>query len=379
MVTSPFPLIETRPRVLIIDDEEAIRTTLRVILQADYEILEADSALSGLEILQREHADLVTLDVRMPGQSGIDALRLIRQSKEYRGLPVILITGHGSLESACEALRLGATDYIEKPFGVDQVKASVRKGLSGFLKSSPPPELKPLAKNPEPLEDLARLGRASAAFTHDLASPLQVLTMLSVLASQKIESDAPSTERDAEVLVTLKKIGQLLSWSGELMKGWQTLAVPTAFQRERIPAGPLLDKVIEVVRPYADLNAVDISRRKVPPPLEVVGDRTQLERALVNIALNGIKASTAGRRTVELSAVAFQHHHIFRVSDSGQGFSHERLSEVMRSDPFVATGKSRRGLGLFIADWIAVNHGGKLQFICEKDLGTTVELFIPLA
>jgi signal transduction histidine kinase len=53
------------------------------------------------------------------------------------------------------------------------------------------------------------------------------------------------------------------------------------------------------------------------------------------------------------------------------------MREVLNGDPFDATAKTRRGLGLFIADWIAVNHGGKLQFISEKGVGTTVELFLP--
>jgi signal transduction histidine kinase len=139
----------------------------------------------------------------------------------------------------------------------------------------------------------------------------------------------------------------------------------------------LLDRVMETMEPYAKLNGVTLTRRPLFKPLEVTGDRLQLERALVNIGLNGIKASTTRGRTVEIGVVRFGDEFVFRFTDTGEGFTTERMREVLNGDPFDATAKTRRGLGLFIADWIAVNHGGKLQFISEKGVGTTVELFLP--
>ncbi len=377
-----------KPRVLIIDDEEAVRVALRAILQADYEILEADGADQGMEILQREHADLITLDVRMPGRSGMDVLRAIRAWDAHIDTPVIMITGHASLDSACEAFRLGATDYLQKPFGVDQLKTSVRNGLRR-PESGPLPQVaggkscredvgtESEGRKAVSQENLANLGKASAAFVHDLASPLQVLTILNSLCSTKLLTAPPTPERDRELLDALEQTERLLSWSAELVKGWQTIAVPTQFSLEGVEVEPLLDRITELVQPYARLNGVTLTRGPSVERMIVQGDRVQLERALVNICLNGIKASTARGRTVEISAFSFHQYHVFRCSDTGQGFSYERMKEVLNGDPFISSGKSRRGLGLFIADWIAVNHGGKLQFICEKGQGTLVELFIP--
>jgi CheY-like chemotaxis protein len=369
-----------RPCVLIIDDEESVRVALRTILQSDYDILEADSANHGLEVLEKKHPDLVTIDVRMAGQSGLDALKMIRESNEHHALPVILITGHPSLDGACEAFKLGATDYIQKPFGVEQVKTSVRNGL---MRHEPVPanhagngKLAPGQKEPN-RKDLARIGKASAAFVHDLASPLQVLTILNSVCSRKLSSVEASPHRDKEILDALGQMERLLAWSAELVKGWQTIAVPTERSCDLLDVQALLERVLDIVHPYATLNGVDLTRAPLPKKMEVYGDRVQLERALVNITLNGIKASTARARTVELGARFFQDFYVFRVTDSGPGFSHERMREVLGSDPFVSSGKARRGLGLFIADWIAVNHGGKLQIMCEKGLGTTVEFFVP--
>jgi CheY-like chemotaxis protein len=380
MVTSHIRTPNSKPCVLVVDDEEMVRTTLRTILQPDYRVMEADSADQGLEMLRREHADLITLDVRMPGRSGLDALRTIRQWDEYTQTPVIMITGHPSLDGACEALRLGATDFLQKPFGVDQLKTSIRNGLKrhetvrlpDVSKGKPGPE-----KVDDPRDHLAKIGKASAAFVHDLASPLQVMTILGTLCSQKLESCPPSPDRDKELVDAMQQMERLMAWASELVKGWQTIAVPTASSRESIDVDLLLDQVADSIRPYARLNQVTLMRRPLPRKMNVIGDRIQLERALVNIGLNGIKASTTRGRTLEIGAIPFGRDQVFRFTDTGQGFTSERMKEVLHGDPFGASGKTRRGLGLFIADWIAVNHGGKLQFISETGVGTTAELFIP--
>jgi CheY-like chemotaxis protein len=371
--------LHSRPCVLVIDDEEAVRHALRGILQSDYDILEADSVDKGLDVLRQDHADLITLDVRMPGRSGLEALKIIRESEEYTHTPVIMITGYASLDGACEALRLGATDYLQKPFGVDQLKTSVRNGLRRY-ESVRLPDLKHAGNGEGKAamqENLAKLGKASAAFVHDLASPLQVLMVLNSLCAQKLESARPDPGRDQELADALRQMDSLLSWASELAKGWQTIAVPTGFSREALEVDELLRQVVQAIGPFARLNQVTVLHRTLPRHLRVMGDRIQLERALVNIGLNGIKAATLRGRTLEIGAIPFGRDMVFRFIDSGQGFAAERMKEVLNGDPFNSSSKTRRGLGLFIADWIALNHGGKLQFITEKGAGTTVELFIP--
>jgi CheY-like chemotaxis protein len=381
MVSSHITTLPLRPCVLIVDDEEAVRMALRAILQSDYDVLEADSADHGLEMLKQRHADLITLDVRMPGRSGFDALKVIRESEEYIHTPVIMITGYASLDGACEALRLGANDYLQKPFAIDQLKSSVRNSLKRH-ETVRLPDLSPtngdLGQKDSPRDKLAKLGKASAAFVHDLASPLQVMTILNTLCCQKLASTAPGPAREKDLADAMEQMERLLCWASELVKGWQTIAVPNEFSREPLDVESLLERVAQTIKPYARLNQVTVTRRPLLRKLEVLGDRIQLERALVNLGLNGIKASTTRGRTLEIGAISFGSDHVFRFTDSGQGFAAERMKEVLNGDPFSHTGKVRRGLGLFIADWIAVNHGGKLQFISEKGVGTTVELFIPL-
>ncbi|MBN1305946.1 MAG: response regulator transcription factor [Anaerolineales bacterium] len=101
-------------KILIIDDEDSLRKTLaRILQQAGFEVMTAESGEQGLEYLDSLHFDLVYLDLRMPGLAGLDALNLIHM--HYPVLPVVLFTAQPDVNSAVEALRRGATDYLLKP------------------------------------------------------------------------------------------------------------------------------------------------------------------------------------------------------------------------------------------------------------------------
>lgn len=118
-----------KSRILIVDDEEIVRSSLQDILNLEgYEVQSVANGEAALSLLQRETFDLILLDLKMPGMDGIDVLRAI--NKLSPDIKVILLTGHGSLESAIEALRQGAHDYILKPAPSTEILSSVMRGLS---------------------------------------------------------------------------------------------------------------------------------------------------------------------------------------------------------------------------------------------------------
>ena len=119
----------TQAHILIIDDEPGIRQSLRGILAEDegHLVSEAASAEAGLEILSRQVPDVVFLDIWLPGMDGLTALRHIREA--YPSLPVIMISGHGTIEAAVTAIRDGAHDFIEKPLSLERVILAVNRAL----------------------------------------------------------------------------------------------------------------------------------------------------------------------------------------------------------------------------------------------------------
>jgi len=117
-----------RATILVVDDERGPRESLRMILAPDHHVVQASSGSEALECLASTDVDLVTLDLNMPGMKGQDLMREIRT--EHPRVEIIVITGCGSVESAAEGIRSGICDYLQKPFDVVQVSASVARALS---------------------------------------------------------------------------------------------------------------------------------------------------------------------------------------------------------------------------------------------------------
>ena len=111
--------------VLVVDDEVGPRESLRMILQPLYEVKTASNGQEALQFLQEGKIDLITLDLKMPGLSGLDVLREIK--KVNAEAAVVIITAYGSLTNAHEAIRYGAVDFISKPYNATDILAVVRR------------------------------------------------------------------------------------------------------------------------------------------------------------------------------------------------------------------------------------------------------------
>ncbi|MBU1208096.1 MAG: response regulator [Proteobacteria bacterium] len=113
--------------ILIVDDEAGPRESLRMILKPIYKIYTAANGKEALALIQKENIDLVTLDLNMPGLSGIDVLKEIKKIKS--DVEVIIITGYGTLKNAQQVIRYGAGDFISKPFNVADIIAIISKSF----------------------------------------------------------------------------------------------------------------------------------------------------------------------------------------------------------------------------------------------------------
>jgi len=114
-------------RILIVDDEASVRDSLRMIFKKDYEVILAGSADEALVKLESEEPEVVLLDIIMPGKDGLEALKEMRE--RHPSLPIIMLTATKTVKTAVEAMKLGAYDYITKPFDLDELKLVVQKAL----------------------------------------------------------------------------------------------------------------------------------------------------------------------------------------------------------------------------------------------------------
>ena len=119
-------------QVLVVDDERNIRRTLSMVLEGEgYRVVEAESAERALELLHmpEQPIDLAIFDLKLPGMSGLDALAQLRTEEPTRDLPVIVISGHATVHDAVAAIKLGASDFFEKPLNRERIVVSVQNSI----------------------------------------------------------------------------------------------------------------------------------------------------------------------------------------------------------------------------------------------------------
>lgn len=115
-------------KILVVDDEKSIRNSLRGVLEDEgYEVKEADSGESALELIKRERFDIIFLDVWLPGIDGIDVLMKLKERED--SAPVIMISGHANIETAVKATKIGAYDFLEKPLSSERVLLTIKNAL----------------------------------------------------------------------------------------------------------------------------------------------------------------------------------------------------------------------------------------------------------
>jgi len=116
----------SKKRILVVDDEPGVRKLLTRFF-ADFQVQAVESTDKAVEIINRAQCDVVVTDIKMPGKSGIELLRMAKNLLPE--IPVIMITGHGDKENAIEALKGGAYDYLEKPFDKEDILYAVKRAL----------------------------------------------------------------------------------------------------------------------------------------------------------------------------------------------------------------------------------------------------------
>jgi two-component system response regulator HydG len=121
--------MQTKKSILIVDDDIAHRTMLRILLKWNYEIFEADDGSVAIEKISDNSFDLIIMDIRMPNVSGLEALDAIKTLRPET--PVVMMTAYWSDQMADKARKMGAFDYLPKPFDFDELRQTIERAVSG--------------------------------------------------------------------------------------------------------------------------------------------------------------------------------------------------------------------------------------------------------
>ncbi len=357
------PMDTTKPHILVVDDEMGPRESLKVILNPHYTVHVAERGGQALELLNKFPVDLVTLDLKMPGLSGINVLEKIKQYDP--DIEAIIITGYGSLDTAIEGLRLGAFDYISKPFDVNHILALVKRGL-------------------ERRNAKAKLRQVKADFlcnvSHELRTPLSVVVgFVYLLLNQVI---GKLTEEQQRVLETVyRNSEELLELIDNVLWITSLNAGDAAATVEKFDAR---DVVYEVVKRYErPLREKGLTLNVNLPSHEVpfLSDRAKVERIFQNVFNNAMKFTPQGEISVSVQPSTGQAELEFEVSDSGIGIEKNKIDSIFepfhQADASIHRSFSGLGLGLTVARRMAEILGGKLEVTSEPNVGTRVVMKFP--
>ena len=373
------------PQILVIDDEIGPRESLRMLLKPDYQVHTADCVEAGMKLLKEKQPDTIVMDIRMPGMTGIDGLRKVREIDPH--LSVIMLTGFGALETAKEALRLGANDYISKPFDAGEMRDVIGRNVertrvhrtsehaAAEIKELNNRLLKELAQK----ERLASLGQASVEFVHDLGNPLTIVWGYVQLLAKKLElSENGGAAQNATSIKELNIIEQNVRLCRELLTMWQSYGSAEASPHKQVSVSAILREVIKAVDALAAQSGVDLQSSICEHPCMVLGEAVQIKRAIQNVIINAVQASAEKKGSVAVTCTPKDFYVDIRIEDNGSGITPAQMSKIF--DPYFTTkqGKSGTGLGLYITKKVLEDHNGSIKVDSTPDRGTTFTIRLPL-
>ena len=374
-----------QPQILVIDDEMGPRESLRMLLKTQYQVHTADCVEAGIKLLKEKQPDTIVMDIRMPGMTGIEGLRKIREIDPH--LSVIMLTGFGALDTAKEALRLGANDYISKPFDAGEMREVIGRNVertrlqrasentSAEIKELNSRLLKELAQK----ERLASLGQASAEFVHDLGNPLTIVWGYVQLLAKKLErSENGGAAENSASIKELNIIEQNVRMCRELLTMWQSYGSVEASPRKPISVSQIVRDVIKSVGAMAAQSGVDLQSTICEDACTLLGDSVQINRAIQNVLINAVQACAEKKSSVTVTCAQKDFYVELRVEDGGTGMTKEQMTKIF--DPYFTTkqGKSGTGLGLYITKKVVEDHNGSIKVDSIPNVGTTFVVRLPL-
>ena len=373
------------PKILVIDDEIGPRESLRMLLKPDDNVQTADCVEGGLKLLKEKQPDTIVMDIRMPGMTGIEGLRKIREIDPH--LSVIMLTGFGALETAKEAVRLGANDYISKPFDAGEMREVIGRNVertrvqraqenaSAEIKELNSRLLKQLAQK----ERLASLGQASAEFVHDLGNPLTIVWGYVQLLAKKLErSEGGKTGEKSASVKELDIIEQNVRLCRELLTMWQSYGSVEASPPKQVSVSGILREVIKGANAVAAQSGLELQANICDDECLLMGDAIQVNRAIQNVIINAIQASAEKKGPVLIECTQKEFYVDIRVEDSGSGIDPAQMNKIF--DPYFTTkqGKSGTGLGLYITKKVVEDHSGSIKVDSTPGVGTVFTIRLPL-
>ena len=358
--------------VLVIDDEELVTTSMECILEnAGYTVFSALNGEMGIEIFKKERPQMVITDLKLTGMSGIEVLRLVKEAAPET--MVMILTGYGDMESAVEAIRGGASDFLQKPCGEDELlfrlencfdKQEMQKNIATIKQVSQ-------AKS----EFLARM-------SHELRTPLNAILGFSQLL--QISAKGPLNSQQMDSVKMISEAGKhLLALINEILEIEEIEAGRISINLESVDIGCLNREVLSLLEPLAIKSNIRLIN-KIPGDsgIRVTADRGRLRQIILNLVSNALKYNIKNGEVILSHEITGNRKIIIKVQDTGPGIPKNMYSKVfVPFERLCAENKSIEGtgIGLSITKKLVELMEGELKFSTQLGIGTCFYFAIPLS
>jgi len=400
-----------RGNILVIDDVAGPRESLRMILHLDHDVRLAAGGLQGLDMIVEDPPDLVFLDIRMPGMDGSEVLRRIKEMAP--DVEVAMITAYAAIASAQDAMRLGALDYITKPFGVAEVNAVVDRALArrqeqqeqaqlmnelsgtierlsvqitdaqeGEGEAGDGAMLSGLTSAHNSIEDqlnevlrLSSIGEVAAEVAHDLNNFLStILFRIEIMLLDVDQGQAPAAE---SLVDGLRQIGLAARDGGEALERISALAKYSPYEPNvHVDLCEIMREAAELSQGRVDQSGLHQLVYELDPVPIIEGSPAGLRTVFTNLIINAHHA-LEGEGEIRLRTFDQGGMVCAEVIDNGVGMSPDVLSHLQ--EPFFTTkGEAGTGLGLTVSYKVITQHQGVIEFESEPGRGTTATVRLPL-
>ncbi len=376
-------------KVLVVDDEKEIRDFLHKALTriGGFQVSLAENGEEALKKIEKERFDLVLTDLKMPLIDGLQLITEISRSKPET--LTVLMTGHGTIDSAIEAMKQGASDYLTKPLNLDEMLLRLKKVLEERQRFV---RLKDYVEQLEKAnQELKKLDAMKSEFvsiaSHELRTPLAAIkNAIQLLLSGKT---GQINEHQAKFLsMAERNINRLTNILNDLLSLSKIESGRIELKLEQSELKGIVDHTVASLMPQAEGKSISIETlipEGLPP---VFADREKIEQVLVNLIGNAIKFTPEGGKISIHAKPFFEEKEgggsqkiAVSVRDTGVGIPSEHLSAVFEKF-FQVEGSLHRssggtGLGLAITKGLVEAHRGKIWVESEVGKGSTFTFTLP--
>jgi signal transduction histidine kinase len=406
--------MRAQPKVLVVDDEESVVVTIKAILQLDgYNVATTTSGAEARAMVRDVEYDLVLTDLRLEDGDGLDVLKAVRE--HYPETVTIMLTGYASLESAIQAIRAGAYDYLVKPSEVEELRATVARGIErrrlgqelrqrvveleranreiAVLNASLQRRIdEATAELKERYEQLKELDRMKSQFlsiaSHELKTPITAMSGFLQVALRRVsrlsqaEAAAPIADGlrgiTEQLEVVYRQTGKLARLVDELLDVSRIQTGRVEFHYEDVDLGELANEVATRMQLTTTTHQISVRRDSQSV---VTADRDHLEQVLNNLVTNAIKYSPGGG-PITIDVLPDDGGVRLAVTDQGIGIPEKELEAIFglfyRSPDRAARDAAGMGLGLYISKEIVLRHGGRIWAESGSGKGSSLNVVIPL-